>query len=304
MTAYLGHFAALATSFAWSFTSIFFTLSGRQVGSVVVNRTRLLLAVVFVALTHWLIQSRLFPFDAGLARVGWFALSGIIGYVIGDGFLFQAFVMIGPRLSMLLMALAPVFSAMLGWGLLHETLDARELLGILLAVGGTVLVVSDRRNGHDSSAPEEKPRRYWLGVVFGLGAALGQAGGLVTSKLGLRDNFPALSGNLIRLTTAAFVIWMLTLVGGQIRSNFAALKAHPRALWAIVLGALVGPFLGVWLSLIAIQRTPLGIASTLMSLMPIILLPVGRLLFDERIGPRAIAGTVVAFAGTAILFLK
>ncbi|MCZ7545941.1 MAG: DMT family transporter [Anaerolineae bacterium] len=144
---YLGYLAGLGTSIAWSFTSVFFTLSGRLVGSAVVNRVRLLLAVVFVMLTHQLTQGELLPLDAEPFRWGWLALSGIIGYVIGDSFLFQAFVMIGARLSMLLMALAPVFSAAMAWVLFDETLAPRELAGMALVIGGVALVVSRRDDG-------------------------------------------------------------------------------------------------------------------------------------------------------------
>ena len=125
----------------------------------------------------------------------------------------------------------------------------------------------------------------------------------MVSKVGLAGDFSPLSGNMIRLVTATVVIWVITLLGGQFRDNFQKLRAQPDSLWGIVVGSFAGPFVGVWLSLIAVQQAPLGIASTLMSLTPIILLPIGRIFFDERVTRRAIAGTVVAFAGTAILFL-
>lgn len=300
---YLGYLAGLGTSIAWSFTSVFFTLSGRLVGSAVVNRVRLLLAVVFVMLTHQLTQGELFPLGAEPFRWGWLALSGIIGYVIGDSFLFQAFVMIGARLSMLLMALAPVFSAAMAWVLFDETLAPRELAGMALVIGGVALVVSRRDDGLKTPDALMTPRRYAVGILCGLGAALGQAGGLVTSRQGLVGDFSALSGNLIRLTTAALAIWVLASITGKARSSVTALRANPRAIWVILGGAFAGPFIGVWLSLIAVQRAPLGIASTLMSLPPVILLPVSHFLFAERITRPAVLGTFLAFVGTAILFL-
>jgi drug/metabolite transporter (DMT)-like permease len=64
----------------------------------------------------------------------------------------------------------------------------------------------------------------------------------------------------------------------------------------------VGPFLGVWLSLIAIQRTEVGVASTLMGLSPIFLLPIGYLVFSERFGWRAVSGTMIAMVGVWLLF--
>jgi drug/metabolite transporter (DMT)-like permease len=305
LAAYLGHLAALATSVAWSFTSVFFTLSGRQVGSVVVNRIRLLLAVLFTALTHWLLTGHLLPPGAEPWRWGYMGLSGLIGFLIGDAFLFQAFVMIGPRLSMLIMALAPVFSTVLGWVLLHEVLTRQELAGIGLAVSGVALVVSDRGNHRDQTpeTPYEERRRYPMGLLFALGGSLGQAGGLFLSKLGLRGDFPALSGNLIRLIAASAAIWLLALAAGQIRLTFERLRERPGALKPLTAGAVGGPFIGVWLSLIAVQLAPLGIASTLMSLTPVILLPVSYFWFGERFGILAIVGTAVAFAGTALLFL-
>ena len=302
MTEYLGHFAALATSVAWSFTSVFFTLSGRRVGAAIVNRTRLLLAVGLVALVHMFTQGSILPLKAEPFRWGWLAFSGLIGLVIGDSLLFQALVQIGPRLSMLLMALVPVFSALLGWLFLQENLTGIEFLGIGLTVSGVGLVIADRDNSSGSTGPTDR-RRYYMGILLGLGGALGQAGGLAASKMGLRGSFPALSGNLIRLLTATIVIWIIAAIQRRARASFQALKAHPQALWATVSGAIAGPFVGVWLSLVAIQNAPLGIASTLMSLSPILLLPVGHLYFKETVGLKAIGGTFLAVAGSALLFV-
>ncbi len=317
MDAYLGYFAALGTSVAWSFSSTFFTLAGRRVGSPIVNRTRLVLALGFVIVMHWLMLGQPFPTGAEPFRWVWMGLSGLIGYVFGDGFLFQAFVMIGPRLSMLIMALVPVFSTLLGW-LIQETLAPLELAGIALSVGGVMLVVADRRNGESappatngaSAAPVEPDpasaglrRRYVVGVLCALGGAIGQAGGMFASRMGLVDGFPALSGNLMRLVVSALVLWLFALLTGSALNTFRRLREEPRALRTLVGGSFVGPFLGVWLSLIAVQLAPLGIASTLMSLSPIILLPIGLVLFKEQITRRAVVGTLIALAGTLLLFM-
>jgi drug/metabolite transporter (DMT)-like permease len=298
-----GELAALATSVCWSFTSVLFTLSGRLVGSAVVNRTRLLLALIMVSLTHWAAQGELFPISAEPWRWGWMGLSGFIGFVLGDAMLFQAFVMIGPRLSMLLMALAPVMGAVLAWMLLGETLNEVELLGILVTISGVAWVVSDRGN-HDQGMAETAPRYYLIGILLGLGGALGQAAGLVASKQGLKDDYSALSGNLMRLTVSTIMIWVLAMASGQGRANFEALRAKPRALKIMIGGAVMGPFVGVWLSLMAVQNAPVGVASALMSLPPIFLLPIGWKFFKERITWRAVIGTILAIAGTAILFLE
>jgi drug/metabolite transporter (DMT)-like permease len=297
---YLGELAGLATSVMWAGTSTFFTLAGRKIGSVVLNRVRLVLALIFLVTTHWILFGDPIPPQAGAYRWMWLSLSGVIGLVLGDAFLFQAFVMIGPRLSMLLMSLAPVIATVISWIFLQEVLGFVQVLGILVTVLGIALVVSDRQQALNNGVED---RNYLRGVLFGLGGATGQALGLVTSKLGLVGGFPALSGNVIRMLSAAIVMWLITLVMGQAGSTIQRFFKAGRARYYVLGGAVVGPFVGVWLSLVAVQYTEVGVASTLMSLAPIFLLPVGRFVFHEEVGWKAILGTMIALGGVAILFL-
>lgn len=300
MTAYLGELAALATALCWSATATFFALASYKVGSVVVNRLRLLLAVLFLLITHWLLLGTLLPLAAGAERWSWLALSGIIGLVVADGFLFQSYIWIGPSMGMLLMSLAPVVGALLAWLFLAETLTWGQILGIGLTIGGIIWVILER-NGTGGSAKQKK-HLLW-GIIFGLGAAAGQAIGLIMAKKGLGGDFPALSGNIIRMLAAAATLWTLTLVQGQAGATIQRLLNQRRVILVIIGGTFFGPFVGVWLSLIAIQRTHIGVASTLMALPPIFLLPIGHFVFKEQVGWQSVAGTFVAMAGVAILFL-
>ena len=296
----MGEIAALATSFFWSFTSIQFTLAGQRIGSEVVNRTRLVLAVLYLSLAHLLLYGELWPIHAEAFRWGWLGLSGTIGLALGDACLFQAFLLIGTRRAMLLMTLAPVISTLLAWGWLGETLHLAEIGAVLLAVGGIAWVVSERQQTQGASV--ESKRQYALGVLLGLGGALGQALGLVTAKQGLAGDFPSLSATLIRMVVATGVIWLLTLARGQVGATWHALGDKKARLF-LVGGALTGPFIGVWLSMVAVQRAHVGIASTLMALSPIIMIPLARWIFHEQISRRSVTGTVVALAGATIIFL-
>ncbi|MCB9450954.1 MAG: DMT family transporter [Anaerolineaceae bacterium] len=301
LTTYSGEIAALSTAILFGFTSMMFTLAGRELNSsALVNRTRLLVAVILMALFHWLTFGSLLPVGADASHWFWLALSGLIGLALGDAFLFQAFVMIGPRLSMLMMALAPVIATILAWIFLGEFLNSQQLIGIAITVLGVFWVISERGT---PSTREISPRGYLFGILFGLGGAVGQAGGMVTAKLGLTDNFPAFSGNMIRMLAAAVVIWGFTIVRGQVGQGFVRLRQHPRALVIISAASLIGPVIAVWLSLLAVQHAPVGIVSTLIGLTPIFLIPITYVIFHEKPTVRAVLGTVVAFAGTALLFL-
>ncbi|MFO7741658.1 MAG: DMT family transporter [Anaerolineae bacterium] len=296
----MGEIAALATSFCWSLNSIQFTFAGRQVGSRVVNRVRLALAVVFLSLSHVLLYGRLWPVEAELYRWGWLGLSGVIGLIVGDGSLFQAFLLIGPRRSMMLMTLVPVISTLAAWMLLGEVLLPVQIAAILITVAGVAWVVSERQT--ETETPDHDPANRALGVLLGLGGAMGQALGLVAAKRGLVGDFPALSATVIRMTVAAAIIWLLAVIRGQVASTWQALRDRRTRLW-LTGGAFIGPFVGVWLSLIAVRTAPVGIASTLMSLSPIILIPFDHWVFDARITARSIVGTAVALTGAALIFV-
>jgi drug/metabolite transporter (DMT)-like permease len=295
---FLGELAALTTAVCWSFTAIFFSFSGRLVGSQVVNRSRLLFALCFISLTHLILQGGLLPIDTEPFRWGWLALSSILGLVLGDSFLFRAYATIGPRYSMLMMSAAPIISTFLAWVLLGETIETVELIGIFITVAAIGWVVTEKQPG--KTVVENK--QYSRGLFFGFLGAVGQAGNLVAAKFGLVGGFPTISASWIRIFIAVIIMWSLAGFRGEIRPTINQWR-NKTAFKAILGGTFVGPFLGIWMSLIAVQLTRVGIASTLMALPPILLIPIGYLLYKERVSKRGIIGTVVAFAGVAIIFL-
>jgi drug/metabolite transporter (DMT)-like permease len=201
---------------------------------------------------------------------------------------------------MLLMTLAPVVSTLVAWGWLGEVLLPAELAAIVVTVGGIAWVVSEPKQGQGAAGAPAKD--YLVGVLLGVGGALGQALGLVLAKRGLVDDYPSLSATLIRMLVATAVIWLLALAQKQVGVTGQVLRER-RTMFLIAGGALTGPSLGVWLSMVAIQYAPVGIASTLMALPPVILIPLERWLFHERVSPRAVVGTGIALMGAAALFM-
>src|SRR5574338_1120652 len=110
---FIGEIAALATAFFFAMTALIFTSTGRSVGSQVTNRVRLLFALLYLILLNILLIHEPLPFSAGSSRWFWLSLSGIIGLSLGDAFLFQSYVSVGPRLGSLLLSLAPVFGTVI-----------------------------------------------------------------------------------------------------------------------------------------------------------------------------------------------
>jgi drug/metabolite transporter (DMT)-like permease len=156
--------------------------------------------------------------------------------------------------------------------------------------------------GNAQNKTQNNPN-YLRGILFAVGAAAGQAIGLVLSKKGLANDFPAISGNVIRMVAAAVSLWTITIFQGQVKYTFQQVRQHPRGNAFTFGGAIFGPFVGVSLSLYAVQYANVGIASTLMALAPIILLPISYFIFKERFGWKVILGTLLAIGGVALLFL-
>ena len=296
---FIGEIAGLATSFFFATTAVIFTSTGRMVGAQVTNRLRLLFALGYLVIINLILFREPLPFLAGSSRWIWLGLSGVIGLALGDTFLFQAYIYLGPRLGSLLPSLAPIFGSIIAWVFFHETLTPLQITGIAIALAGVGWVIMSHEE------PVNTPRGHTRrGAIFGVLAGLGQAIGLVLSKQGMTGNFSPFQANAIRMLAAAIFIWILTMGNKQADGTIEAIRKQPKALRLIALGALIGPVMGVSSSLLAVQHAEVGVASTLMALPPVILLPISYFFFKEKIGWQAIAGTLVAIVGVALLFLS
>lgn len=301
----LGEIAALLTAICYSISSLFFTEAGKKFGALISNRLRLVFAIILLAIIHWIVFGIPIPYNAGSDRWFWLGISGIVGLTIGDLFLFQAYISLGPRIGLLFLSLSPALASILAWLFLDEILSWGNILGIVLTLVGITVVVLESHP--KENLPSENGSRVFhkyniRGIVSGLIAATGQALGVVLAKFGLRDNFPALSGNVIRMTAAFLAIWFVTILQRQVKATVQQANSQRSGLLFVLGGAVFGPLIGVSLSLFAIQNTNIGIASTIIALPPIFLLPVGYYILKEHITWRAIWGTITAVTGVGLLF--
>ncbi len=292
---FAGELAALATSACWTASSLCFALAGARVGSLAVNIIRLSLAFAGFVVLGLVLQGEALPFSATPAAWFWLSLSGLVGFFFGDLFLFRALIEIGPRLSMLIMALAPPLTALGGWLTLDEKLTGLNLLGMAVTLARVMWVVTE--------TPEHGTRHTftWRGGWLAFGGCLGQAAGVLLAKPGLAGVPSPFAATQIRLVTGLVCFLALGAALGWYPQVRKGLRDR-RALAQISLGALAGPFLGVSLLLFAITRIPTGPAQTFASLAPVMIIPFSAWLYHERITWRALAGAVLAFAGIVLLF--
>ena len=240
-----------------------------------------------------------FSFNINNQQLFFLVVSGFAGLVFGDSFLFKSFQTIGARLGMLLMALVPAFSTILAYIFLDENLSSVAIAGIVITIAGIVIVILDRGSKSKSIFQFNKS-----GLLYGVLGALGQASGLILAKsafqMGEVNGFVAA---FIRLVAAVIIIFPIVVLLKRFKNPLTIFKNDLTALKATVTGTILGPVLGITSSLIAITYAKIGIASTLMSTMPIIMLPIVRYYYKETLSRRAITGAIVAVIGIAILLL-
>jgi drug/metabolite transporter (DMT)-like permease len=296
-TGILGQVAALGTAFCWAGSALFFEAAGRRIGSVSVNILRLPVALLFLGTYATISRGQPVPTDATPEAWSWLAASGLVGFVIGDLFLFRAFVVIGPRLSSLIMSSSPIWAALISWIFLGEELKWVYWLGMALTVGGIAWAVLERAPEQETDfARKASPG----GVLLAIGGAWGQAAGLVLAKHGMGDYHPVAATQIrVLAALAGFIIFVTAIrYWWQVR---AALR-DVRGLLQTGMGAFFGPFAGVSLSLLAVQKTEVGVAATLMATTPLLIIPLVVFIYRERVGPGGVAGAVLAVVGAALLF--
>lgn len=298
MTKYIGELAGISTSILYALNTMFVTRAGQKVGSVITNRVRVTFALIYLILINLIFFGQPLPIHSGMDRWMWLSLSGVIGLALGDAFLFQSFISVGPRIGTLLFSLSTVFGIVEAWFIFDETLSLVQILGISLALGGIMWVVLERR--YDNKANSQ---HVTSGIIFAILAALCQATGFVISKEGMAGGFSPFQANAIRMLAALLALIVIMAAQKQTRHTFQVLRENRVVLGWLALAAIIGPVIAISLSLLSVQRTEVGIASVLTSMAPVFMLPVSHFFFKERLSWQAIAGTMLAMMGVAILFL-
>ena len=308
---YLGELISIGVAFSWTATALLSEFGSKRMGNLVLNVLRMLLALVFALVMFWVVTGSPLPLAGSMEAYGWMLLSGLVGYVIGDYCLFQCYIIIGSRFGQLFMTLAPLAAAFTAWISLGEQMTAMSIVAMLVTLFGIGISVLGRGEHHKVSL-----KLPLNGVLFAIGAAVCQGVGLVLSKIGMNHYDVSMtvqngmhewlvpfSANFYRCI--AGIIGFLVLL--YFRDGMAPLREalHDRkGLTVATATTIFGPFVGVGFSLMAVQYTAAGIASTLMAMTPIIILLPSYWLFHEKITWRAVFGAVISVIGVSLFFLE
>ena len=303
---YIGELISIGVAFSWTATALLSEFGSKRLGNLTLNVLRMGLALVFSLVLFMIVIGNPLPPGASAVAAGWMLLSGVVGYVIGDFCLFQCYIIIGSRYGQLFMTLAPLAAALMAWITLGQQMTGMSILAMLITLAGIGISVLGRGEHHKVGL-----KLPLNGVLFAIGAAMCQGIGLVLSKIGM-DHYEAtanmpdwlvpFSANFYRCVAGIIGFTLLL----YFRKGLDPLREamHDKKGLAVATATTVfGPFVGVGFSLMAVQYTAAGIASTLMAMTPIIILLPSYWLFHQKITWRAVAGAVISVVGVSMFFL-
>ena len=307
--AYIGELISIGVAFSWTATALLSEFGSKRLGNLTLNVLRMGLALLFSLVLFGAVTGNPLPAGVPAEACGWMLLSGLVGYVIGDYCLFQCYILIGSRFGQLFMTLAPLSAALMAWITLGQQMKPMSIVAMLVTLFGIGISVLGRGNHHMVSL-----KLPLNGVLFAIGAAMCQGIGLVLSKIGM-DHY-----DVAAMAKAGVSEWLIPfsanfyrciagIIGFTILLYFRDGIGHlheamhdRKGLSVAIATTIFGPFVGVGFSLMAVQYTAAGIASTLMAMTPIIILLPSYWLFHEKITWKAVLGAFISVIGVSLFF--
>ena len=307
---YLGEVISLGVAVSWTITALFAEVASKRLGALQLNVIRMLLSLVMLGGTLWWFTGSFFPLHADASTWFWLSLSGFVGCLLGDYCLFNSYILIGSRFGQLFMTLAPPTAAITAWMVLDETLSLQALLGMIVTLTGISISILNKGSSHKLSL-----KLPFKGVLFGIGAGIGQGVGLVLSKVGMNhyeasiplecesvmDMLPFAS-TFMRAVTGAIGFLLVMMLQKQL-FTLKRTVGDGKGMGAAIGATITGPFIGVAFSLMAVQYTEAGVASTLMALTPVLILWPSHFFFGQQITFKEIIGACISVFGASLFFI-
>jgi drug/metabolite transporter (DMT)-like permease len=304
-------FAAFLTTILFSISTVCGHRSAKLIGGTEANFWRAAFATLVLAIWSY-------GFGKGLAGAALpaFVLSGLLGIGIGDVAYFQALPRLGPRLSLLLVqCLTAPLGTIIEWFWLGTALTGLQVLFGLTTLAGVGIALTPGEH-------LKLTRREWtVGILSGVLAALGGAGGAVLSRKAYAivhssgEHIDPVNAGYQRMLGGLFLAGVCLLVVK--RREFRVQSRAPRELvvevsrrkwrgvWLwILLNALTGQTFGVSCMQWAFETTPAGVVLSIIALSPIAVIPIAFVVEGERPNARSLVGGAVAVAGVVALALS
>lgn len=293
---YLGESFAFITAMGWAISSVIFEIAAKKSDSLSVNVIRLVIGIVLLGMITFFTKGMVLPFDSNIHNWTFLGISGAIGLFLGDLFLYEAYILIGARICMLFMSLTPLIVGTFGFILLGETMTIIQLMAMLVTCSGILMVVIKPKNKTES----DEKKLSGKGIACIILAVTFEALGNVFTKVGA-VGYDASSSTQIRMISALVVFVIYITFKRQWKHIFN--KTKDLTLMILIFAGTVMATIGITFLISAFQLINTGVASTISSISPVLIIPISILVFKEKVKLKEIIGAFVSVIGIGLFFL-
>ncbi|PHQ97048.1 MAG: hypothetical protein COB40_06080 [Marinosulfonomonas sp.] len=288
-------FAALGTATCFALTSLLAYDAVRALGVVAFSFVRMAIAAIGFA-AYTLITG--FDTTMQVSDIGLLVISGVLGVFLADTFRYSALARIGPQLQTLLNTATAPFALLLGFLILGQVVSGLSLLGTGVVLAGILLAIVSRNASALSRFSGDKGGLV-TGVLFGVAAALMQAGSVLIAAPVMLQGTDPISATAVRSAAGAVSLLLPTLMSRKNRDKIRNMNISVAR--QVLLVAVIGPGLGMTLQLYALATGPVGIVSTLSTTTPLIILPLVWVIGRSRPGLFSWLGALTGILGVWLI---
>ena len=305
----LGYIVAFSAMFLSAMSSFPFTKAVREWGAMAVNHYRLVVSVIVLTILC-IIINKLSVADlfTGPTAKQWIFIgtSGILGLIVGDYLGYQAMAILGARVSSIFNTIAPGAALTFGFLLLNESISLIGMAGIAISIAGVIWFLSGGKS--NESPPALKHGSLRKGIISGTLAGICQGTNIVFSKMGFNDATYALTPlhvTWMRMLTAMVVYFTITTIRGRLKSDVINVIREGKGLIAnLTFATLWGTVLSIVLLMWSITLCKVAVVQTIVSLVPIVVVPMSFILYKERITAKTIVAAIISVCGVFILIWR
>lgn len=310
--------ASIFSSLCWAHNSIVYTLAGERVGSKTVANIRLWFAIPFSIIVNFIFIRKFIPLPQINFNFYLFSfISGFLGFFLADVFIFEAFVKLGPKNTLIILTTTPVFNIIFGFVFFNDIFTLKQIFGSILVILGIVGVIyydsgNDYKTTENSNTKYKEENnnkiknisnnKYIYGIILAILGSLLQAFGSVFAKLSFSKSINPVETNFYRLIGGFLGINLYSLIKKELKNDFIKMRDF-KSLFYIAFGALVGPVLGVSAALYSIKKISIGLTSVLTNLSPAFVVPMEYFFLKRKVRKIVLPFILISILGTVVIFI-
>lgn len=292
----IGEISAVLSALSWAVATILFTGPSRRIRPEAMNLFKTTLAAALLVLTMVALGGTGTLRLTDSREAVYLAVSGILGITLADTLFFWCLNHIGAWRTLVLSCSVPPMVALVSALWLRDPMHGAAIAGMAAALAGVLLaIVGGLRPGKDRLSFTK------AGIAVGLTMEVLIAVGILLTKIGTVHT-GSMEASTIRIVVAVPGILLIEAFRGRL-PRVVRETLRPVEFPRLLAGTLAGTYVAYLLFIAGIKYANVGVATALATTAPAFVIPLSVVFLKERVTPLALAGTGLALAGIAILFV-